>query len=63
MVWVLFGLMIITGRGGFHPGAFSKIEFERSRGPANATTLRQFYREMTALSADPSLNGNLMLVS
>jgi hypothetical protein len=27
------------------------------RGPANATTLRDYYREINALSGDPALNG------
>ena len=37
-------------------------EFQRSRGPGNASTLRQFYRDLTALSADPALNGTLKLI-
>jgi len=33
------------------------------RGPANATTLRDFYRQTNALSGDPTLNGTAMVLA
>jgi hypothetical protein len=41
----------------------STVEFKRSRGPANANTLRQFYKAINALSADPAINGSFVLIS
>jgi hypothetical protein len=63
-VWMIVcGLMFAIGFAQPQCGYASAVEFKRSRGPGNAATLRQFYREMTALSADPALNGTLTLIS
>lgn len=37
------------------------LEFKRSP-PANATTLRQYYRAINAISIDPKINGTLVLL-
>jgi hypothetical protein len=39
------------------------VEFKRSRGPANANTLNQFYKAIKAISADPIINGSVVLIS
>jgi len=39
-----------------------EVEYGRSV-PANATTLRQYYKAINAVSADPAINGTLALLS
>lgn len=60
---IIYGLMFAIGFQHSPTHYASAAEFQRSRGPGNASSLRQFYKEMTALSADPALNGTLRLIS
>ncbi|HJT79973.1 MAG TPA: hypothetical protein VJ719_02155 [Chthoniobacterales bacterium] len=41
----------------------SMVEFKRCREPAKATSVRQYYRAINAISADPAINGTLALLS
>ena len=63
-VWmIVFGLLFTIGFDRPRCGYAAAAEFQRPRGPGNASTLRQFYREITALTGDPALNGTLKLIS
>jgi len=58
---LVFGLMLGIGDRGDQRSQISDAEFKRLRGPGDATTLRQYYRQINSLSADPVLNGSLSL--
>ena len=59
----VLALMIVIGNGELDGRRFSGIEFRRMPGAGSATTLRQYYRQINALSADPVLNGSVTLVA
>ena len=59
----VLALMIVMANGELDGRHFSGIEFRRMPGPGSATTLRQYYQQINALSADPVLNGSVTLVT
>ena len=60
--WLILMLMLAFGASGIPPHRIAgESVFRRLRGPGGATTLRQYYQQINALSADPVLNGSASL--
>ena len=58
---VVIALIFVLGYSLITEHRVSAMEFKRLRGPGDATTLRQYYRQINALSADPELNDSMSL--